>query len=110
MPVLPPPQPALLGLPTEQDVRRLIAEAMAKARRGPAYCSMANSEVYHGVASAHPCLPPELHQTRCAWAFGLVPGVNRFDEPPQLWRKGKWVTPCKKCWDPAVAPEAGGAG
>ncbi len=91
---------------------------LAQARRGPAYCRAAGSAVYHGIASAHPLLLPELHEAYCGWLFGLVREVARFDVPPTHLRHkvGGQFAPagaCKKCWRPegeAVAPEAEGAG
>ena len=102
----------LVGTPTEEQVRQLVAQEVAQARRGPAYCRAAGSAVYHGIASAHPLLPVELHETHCGWMFGLVKEVARFDEPPTHLRHKAGnlslpVGPCKKCWGPeeaAVAP------
>ena len=94
----------------------MILEELAKARRGPAYCRGHGSQTYHGVASAHPILHPELHETMCGWKFGVAPSVSRFDTIPVgvLYRSPtglKPVEPCKKCWrDVAVAPAAEGAG
>ena len=106
--------------PTEEKVRSLIAMEVLKARRGPSFCRAAGSMVYHAIASAHPLLPPELHETSCGWSFGLVRETARFDEPPtHIKVRGAngllvSVAPCKKCWRPeeevAVAPEAEGAG
>ena len=38
--------------------------------------------MYHAVASAHPLLPPEMHETSCGRAFGLARETARFDTPP----------------------------
>ena len=83
-------------------------------------CRAAGSAVYHAVASAHPPLPPEMHETSCGWMLGLARHTARFGTPPThiKVRGGNGllgaVAPCKKCWRPedevAVAPEAEGAG
>ncbi len=93
-------------------MRQPVAQEVARARRGPAYCRAAGSAVYHGIASAHPLLPVELHEAHCGWLFGLVREVAGFDEPPTHRRHKSGlqmlpVGPCKKCWRPeegAVAP------
>ena len=117
-PPAPPPPPVEAppaGL-SEERARAIVVEELARARRGPAFCRGPGSAVYHGIASAHPLLLPELHESLCQWKFGVVPGVTRFDIAPVeiMHRVGGVLKPieaCKKCWrDPAVAPGAGGAG
>ena len=117
-----PPQPPLAPQPpppggvSEERARAIAVEELARMRRGPAFCRGPGSAVYHGVASAHPLLPPELHESLCGWKFGVVPEVTRFDNAPIVVKHrvaGLMVPiePCKKCWrDPAVAPGADGAG
>ena len=104
------------------QLRELILAELVKARRGPAYCRLPGSEVYHAVASAHPLDPPELHATWCNWPFGCIKGVTRHDTVPEglcyreRVRGQGWVLrdvrPCEKCWKKkgeAVAPSAEGA-
>ena len=105
-----------MGTLTGEQAKELIVAELAKARRGPDFCRGPGSGVYHGVASAHPLLLPEFHETICGWQFGVIPEVTRWDLPPdhlqhRVGRLLKQVEPCKKCWrELAVAPEAGGAG
>ena len=54
--------------------------------------SRRTAEPYHAVASAHPLVGPELHETRCGWAFGLTLGLMRSVDPPAGAR------PCETCY------------
>ena len=58
------------------------------------------AEPYHAVASAHPLMGPELHVTRCGWAFGLTLGVRRRVEPPE------GVRPCETCYPELRKPKS----
>jgi len=120
-PVLAPPAAGAPQVDLGQ-LRELILAELVKARRGPAYCRLPGSEVYHAVASAHPLDPPELHATWCNWPFGCIKGVTRHDTVPEglcyreRVRGQGWVLrdvrPCEKCWKKkgeAVAPSAEGA-
>ena len=104
---------AMAGLVTAGDLQR----EMATLRRGPAYVRGAGAAMYHAVASAHPLLEPLFHETRCGWAFGGTPGVQRFDVEPAITYRAKGqdvqVRRCDKCWQSMTipqqpAPEAGG--
>ena len=78
--------------------------------------SRKRDEPYHSVASAHPMLGPEWHETRCGWTFGLTLGLKRSADPPEGAR------PCETCYPElrkardqrkvplpgGVAPSAGG--
>ena len=90
--------------------------AGARARQANFVWSLKRDEPYHSVASAHPQLGPEWHETRCGWPFGLTPGLKRSADPPEGAR------PCETCYPElrkargqrkapppgGVAPSAGG--
>ena len=89
---------------TLADLKRVMTLEFEQYNRGPRFVHNPGAECYHAVATAHPLMPPELHETRCGWKFGFSAGARRFDgEPAQLTiRKGgvvQQVRPCRKCWD-----------
>ena len=87
-----------------------------RARQVNFVWSRKKDEPYHSVASAHPMLGPEWHETRCGWTFGLTLGLKRSADPPEGAR------PCETCYPElrkardqrkvplpgGVAPSAGG--
>ena len=85
------------------DLKRLMTLEFEELRRGPRFVYRPGAECYHAVASAHPLMSPDLHETRCGWKFGLSTEARRFDaEPMQLSiRKAgvaQQVRPCQRCW------------
>ena len=89
------------------DFKTLISLEMEELSRGPRFAYKPGAEVYHAVASAHPLMTPEHHETRCGWSFGMAPNARRYDVEPkglQIRRNGQMipVRPCLICWGPQL--------
>ena len=85
------------------DLKRLMTLEFEELRRGPRFVYRPGAECYHAVASAHPLMSPDLHETRCGWKFGLSTEARRFDAEPMhlsIRKAGvaQQVRPCQRCW------------
>ena len=65
------------------DLKTLISLEIEELSRGPRFAYKPGAEVYHAVASAHPLMTREHHETRCGWSFGMAPNARRYDVEPK---------------------------